>query len=122
VFWIRRTTTYDVHGPVSENLADIISMTRHMANNMSQRPFTDFPYVQLRLISATFGALQVPIAYITLKLMGQKSLTGLVAAALLIFENGAISQHRHILTTAPLGFFAATSIMMWVNFHNHQNK
>ncbi|KAH8554047.1 Dolichyl-phosphate-mannose-protein mannosyltransferase-domain-containing protein [Umbelopsis sp. PMI_123] len=86
------------------------------------QPFTDFPYVQLRLISATFGALQVPIAYITLKLMGQKSLTGLVAAALLIFENGAISQHRHILTTAPLGFFAATSIMMWVNFHNHQNN
>jgi dolichyl-phosphate-mannose--protein O-mannosyl transferase len=54
--------------------------------------------------------------------MGHKSLTALVAAALLIVENGAISQHRHILTAGPLGFFAASSIMMWVNFHNHQNK
>ncbi|KAI8575330.1 hypothetical protein K450DRAFT_194308 [Umbelopsis ramanniana AG] len=86
------------------------------------QPFADFPYVQLRLVSAVFGALQVPIAYITLKLMGHKSLTALVAAALLIVENGSISQHRHILTAAPLGFFAASSILMWVNFHNYQNN
>ncbi|KAI9288981.1 hypothetical protein BC943DRAFT_260833, partial [Umbelopsis sp. AD052] len=86
------------------------------------QPFADFPYVQLRLVSATLGALQVPIAYVTLKLMGHKSLTALVASALLIVENGSISQHRHILTAAPLGFFAASSILMWVNFHNYQNN
>lgn len=86
------------------------------------RPFANFPYIQLRLLSATLGALQAPIAYLTLKLMGHRSLTALVAAALFIFENGAISQHRHMLNTAPFGFFVASSILMWVNFHNHQNK
>ncbi|KAG2174157.1 hypothetical protein INT43_004177 [Umbelopsis isabellina] len=86
------------------------------------QPFGEFPYIQLRLLSALLGSLLVPISYMTLKLMGHKSMTALVAASLFIFETGSITLHRHMLTSAPLGFFAASSIMMWVNFHNHQNN
>lgn len=119
--WVSWSAAYDVYGPVSL-LETIGKVDDLLANHRALRPFGEFPYMQLRLLSAVLGSLLVPISYMTLKLMGHKSMTALVAASLFIFETGSITLHRHMLTSAPFGFFAATSIMMWVNFHNHQNK
>ena len=122
MLWLPWRATNDVYGPVSLHRHSVLSLITKHTNISHSRPYNDFPYIQLRLISVLMGSLQVPIAYLTLKLMGHKSLTALVAASLFIFETGSITQHRHILTAAPLGFFAASSAMMWINFHNHQNR
>ena len=60
------------------------------------------PYIAMRLLPATLGAALVPICYLTLRSMGCRAATSLLASLLLTFENGLITQSRLILLDSPL--------------------
>ncbi|KAI0686412.1 Dolichyl-phosphate-mannose-protein mannosyltransferase-domain-containing protein [Cytidiella melzeri] len=76
------------------------------------------PYVAMRLVPALLGVCTIPIAYLTLRALDCRATTALLASLLLTFENGLITQSRHILLDSPLIFFTALTTFLWTGFCN----
>ena len=82
------------------------------------RVYDHVPYVAMRMVPATLGIATVPIAYLTLRALDCRATTALLASLFVTFENGMITQSRHILLDSPLIFFTALTIFVWVGFCN----
>jgi dolichyl-phosphate-mannose-protein mannosyltransferase len=48
--------------------------------------------------------------------------TALVGSLFILFENGFITQSRHILLDSPLVFFTALAVFCWVSFTNEDRE
>jgi dolichyl-phosphate-mannose-protein mannosyltransferase len=70
------------------------------------------------MVPATLGIATVPIAYLTLRALDCRATTALLASLFVTFENGMITQSRHILLDSPLIFFTALTTFVWVGFCN----
>jgi dolichyl-phosphate-mannose-protein mannosyltransferase len=82
------------------------------------RTYDHVPYVAMRMVPATLGVATVPVAYLTLRGLDCRATTALLASLFITFENGMITQSRHILLDSPLIFFTALTIFLWVGFCN----
>jgi dolichyl-phosphate-mannose-protein mannosyltransferase len=60
----------------------------------------------------------IPLAYLTLRGLDCGATTALLGSIFILFENGYITQSRHILLDSPLIFFTALTIFCWVTFSN----
>jgi dolichyl-phosphate-mannose-protein mannosyltransferase len=74
------------------------------------------------MVPATLGVATVPLAYLTLRALDCRATTALLASLFLTFENGMITQSRHILLDSPLIFFTALTIFFWVCFCNEDKR
>src|SRR5882762_809006 len=72
----------------------------------------------MRMVPATLGVATVPLAYLTLRALDCRATTALLASLFVTFENGMITQSRHILLDSPLIFFTALTIFVWTGFCN----
>ena len=72
----------------------------------------------MRMVPATMGVATVPLAYLTLRALDCRATTALLASLLVTFENGLVTQSRHILLDSPLIFFTALTIFLWTCFCN----
>lgn len=72
----------------------------------------------MRMLPAMMGVFTVPIAYLTLRALDCRATTALLASLFITFENGLITQSRHILLDSPLIFFTALTILLWTGFCN----
>jgi dolichyl-phosphate-mannose-protein mannosyltransferase len=72
----------------------------------------------MRMVPAMFGIATVPVAYLTLRALDCRVTTALLASLFITFENGMVTQSRHILLDSPLVFFTALTIFLWVGFCN----
>ena len=90
----------------------------HMHFADSSRVYENVPYVAMRMVPATLGVLTVPLAYLTLRTLDCRATTALLASLFITFENGMITQSRHILLDSPLIFFTALTIFLWAGFCN----
>ena len=82
------------------------------------RIYQNVPYVAMRMLPATLGLALVPITYLTLRAMDCRATTALVGSLFVTFENGLITQSRHILLDSPLLFFTGLTTFFWVGFAN----
>lgn len=72
----------------------------------------------MRLLPAILGVATVPLSYLTLRALDCRATTALLASFFITFENGLITQSRHILLDSPLIFFTALTIFLWTGFCN----
>ena len=86
------------------------------------RTFENVPYVAMRMVPATSGVATVPLAYLTLRALDCRATTALLASIFLTFENGLVTQSRHILLDSPLVFFTALTTFFFVAFSNEDKK
>lgn len=82
------------------------------------RIYEHVPYVAMRMLPATLGVATVPLAYLTLRALDCRATTALLASLFITFENGMITQSRHILLDSPLIFFTALTTFFWCGFCN----
>lgn len=82
------------------------------------RIYEHVPYVAMRMVPATLGVATVPLAYLTLRALDCRATTALLASLLITFENGLVTQSRHILLDSPLIFFTALTVFLWTGFCN----
>ena len=80
------------------------------------------PYVAMRMVPATLGIATIPVAYLTLRALDCRATTALLATLFLTFENGLVTQSRHILLDSPLVFFTALTTFLFVGFSNEDKK
>lgn len=83
-----------------------------------KEPGIDVPYVTMRMLPGILGIAIIPLAYLTLRSLGTRKTTATLGAALVIFENGLVTQSRLILLDSPLVFFTALTAFFWVRFSN----
>lgn len=84
----------------------------------TRRMYENVPYVAMRFLPAILGVATVPIAYLTLRGLDCRATTALLASLFITFENGMITQSRHILLDSPLIFFTALTTFFWTGFCN----
>ena len=80
--------------------------------------YENVPYVAMRMVPALMGVATVPLAYLTLRALDCRVTTALLASLFITFENGMITQSRHILLDSPLIFFTALTTFAWTCFCN----
>ncbi|RUS19622.1 Dolichyl-phosphate-mannose-protein mannosyltransferase-domain-containing protein [Endogone sp. FLAS-F59071] len=126
--YIRGKFFMDVHPPLAKML---IALAAKLAGFNGQFDFKEIgmdyiepkvPYISMRFLTGVMGVLVVPTGYLTIRAAGHSIASAVVAAFLLTFENGLITNNRLILLDSPLLFFTAATGLMWMNFHNQQNK
>ncbi|KAI8331810.1 Dolichyl-phosphate-mannose-protein mannosyltransferase-domain-containing protein [Choanephora cucurbitarum] len=88
----------------------------------SGQPFTEFPIVTVRRFSALLGALLIPLCYLTLRNMNHSRSSATMAAALLVFENGIVTQSRYATPEIYVLFFSALTTCLWTYMHTFSQE
>ncbi|CDH55799.1 mannosyltransferase 1 [Lichtheimia corymbifera JMRC:FSU:9682] len=126
--YIKTRFFMDVHPPLAKML---IALVAKLAGFDGGFDFKDIgkdyigpgvPYISMRVFCALNGVLTVPIAYWTMRQSGHSVASAVVAALMVCYENGLITNNRHILLDPVLLSFTAATALVWVNFHNQQNR
>ena len=114
----------DVHPPLAKLL---ITLAGWLAGFNGDFDFKDIgkdyvepgvPYVAMRMLPAVLGVLTIPTMFLTLKALGCRTMTAAMGAALLIFENGLVTQSRLILLDSPLIICTAFTALAFTCFTN----
>lgn len=114
----------DVHPPLAKLLITLAGWLAGFDGNFDFKDIgKDYieprvPYVAMRLLPAICGVLAVPVMFLTLKAAGCKTSTAAFGSALVIFENGLVTQSRLILLDSPLVLFTAMTALSWTSFQN----
>lgn len=114
----------DVHPPLAKLLITLAGWLAGFDGNFDFKEIgKDYlapgvPYVAMRMLPAVLGVLVVPIIFLTLKAAGNSTVTAVLGAGLIIFENGLVTQSRLILLDSPLVTFTAFTALAWTSFLN----
>ncbi|KAF5387448.1 hypothetical protein D9757_007808 [Collybiopsis confluens] len=120
--YIKTQYFVDVHPPLAKLLitlaAFLFGYDDHFDFKDIGKVYEHVPYVAMRMVPALLGVATVPLAYLTLRGLDCRATTSLLAALFITFENGLVTQSRHILLDSPLIFFTSLSTFAWVGFCN----
>lgn len=88
----------------------------------SERALTKWKvsYVGMRSFCAILGTLTIPVVYAIMRESGYPVGIAAFSAALILFDNGHITQTRLILLDAALVLFMALSLFCYVKFHQYR--
>ncbi|KAF9403182.1 hypothetical protein BGX21_006548 [Mortierella sp. AD011] len=127
-YYIRGTYFFDVHPPLAKMMLGamgyLIGYDGHfLFDNIGDSYISNnVPYVGLRALPASLGALTVPIIYMTMREAGYPILTCALAGFLVTFDNMLVTQTRLILLDSMLVFFMVCSIYSYVKFYKTRNN
>ncbi|KAF8334982.1 glycosyltransferase family 39 protein [Cantharellus anzutake] len=117
----------DVHPPLAKLLITLVAFIRGYDGSFDFKEIgkvypDNVPYTSMRMLPALLGVGVVPLAYLTLRQLRCGVTTALVGSLFILFENGFITQSRHILLDSPLVFFTALAVFCWVSFTNEDRE
>ncbi|THH32175.1 hypothetical protein EUX98_g2018 [Antrodiella citrinella] len=120
--YIKSQYFVDVHPPLAKLLITLAGLVFGYDGNFDfkdiAKPYENVPYVAMRMLPALMGIATVPLSYLTLRALDCRATTALLASFFITFENGLITQSRHILLDSPLIFFTALTVFLWTGFCN----
>ncbi|KAH9927864.1 mannosyltransferase 1 [Amylocystis lapponica] len=120
--YIKSQYFVDVHPPLAKLLITLAGFVSGYDGNFDfkdiAKVYEHVPYVAMRMVPAILGVATVPISYLTLRGLDCRATTALLASLFITFENGMITQSRHILLDSPLIFFTALTVFLWTGFCN----
>ncbi|TPX53825.1 dolichyl-phosphate-mannose---protein mannosyltransferase [Powellomyces hirtus] len=121
-YYLRREYYFDVHPPLGKLLLAaagwFVGYDGHFLfdNIGDDYVANNVPYIALRSLPATCGALIAPIVFLTLKEMKLSVVGATFGAMLIVLDNSLITQSRLILLDSMLTLFAVCSVYAWVKF------
>lgn len=119
--YIKGTTFFDVHPPLGKLLFALIAYLNGYNGDFSfetiglEYPRT-VPYVYMRGLSALCGFLLVPCVYQIIIELGFKSSTAIVAALLVVCDNGLVIQSRVIMLDSLVILLTTFSLLSFLKF------
>ncbi|KAG2014255.1 mannosyltransferase 1 [Coprinopsis cinerea AmutBmut pab1-1] len=120
--YIRSRYFMDVHPPLAKLLITLAGFLGGYDGKFDFKEigkvYENVPYVAMRMLPATLGVATIPLAYLTLRGLDCRATTALLASLFITFENGLVTQSRHILLDSPLLFFTSLTTFFWVGFCN----
>ncbi|KAJ3103862.1 hypothetical protein HDU97_009781 [Phlyctochytrium planicorne] len=127
-YYLRGEYFFDVHPPLGKLLLAAMGLfVGYDGHFLFENIGDDYvankvPYIGLRLMPATFGALVVPFSFLILKEVGISVYGALFGAFVLILDNALINQSRLILLDSMLMFFGVWSIYNWIRFYKERHR
>ncbi|KAG1233350.1 hypothetical protein G6F68_003622 [Rhizopus microsporus] len=121
-YYIKQSYFFDVHPPLAKLLITFIAWICGFNGSFEfeeigmEYPNT-VPFVQMRTFGALFGALVIPLAYLTIRGCGHSNMAAIAAAIAICFENGLVANNRLILLDSYLLFFTAFTIFAYTKFY-----
>ncbi|KAK2459324.1 hypothetical protein APHAL10511_008679 [Amanita phalloides] len=120
--YIKSEYYVDVHPPLAKLLITLFGFVFGYDGRFDFKEigkvYENVPYVAMRFLPAILGVATIPLAYLTLRGLECRATTALLASLFITFENGMITQSRHILLDSPLIFFTALTVFLWTGFCN----
>ncbi|CAO3566900.1 unnamed protein product [Mortierella alpina] len=126
--YLTKQFIFDTHPPLGKMLlAGISKIAGHYSgtfpfDNVSDTYPSELPYMAMRSVVASMGALCAPMAFLTLRALGQAPFAAILAAFMIIFDNALMASHRLMTLEAPLLFFTALSLMAWAKFTEQESR
>ncbi|BFZ62273.1 Dolichyl-phosphate-mannose--protein mannosyltransferase 4 [Saitoella coloradoensis] len=124
-YYIQRTYFFDVHPPFAKLLFGFVGWLIGFDGEFKFENIGDdyiknnVPYVLMRALPATLGALTVPIVFGIMQEANYGLPACVLAASWVLFDNAHIAETRLILLDACLVFSMAFSIYAYVRFMRH---
>ncbi|KAI8380246.1 Dolichyl-phosphate-mannose-protein mannosyltransferase-domain-containing protein [Blakeslea trispora] len=119
--YFTRSFVLDIHPPLAKLMLAAVAWATGYQGGFDfdevGREYTDnVPYLAMRGLGATMGALVVPLAYQTTRDAGYSHMAAIIPSLAICFENGLISNNQLILLDSYLLFFIAFSVFAWTRF------
>jgi dolichyl-phosphate-mannose-protein mannosyltransferase len=118
--YIDGTFYFDVHPPLGKMLVGLAGKLSGYNGGFkfeSATPYPeDLPYVKMRMIIATFGAMCVPFSYVLARNLGLSEPVSLLVGATALLEVGLIGITRLILLDSMLLFFGMAAVTFYSAF------
>ncbi|KAK9472610.1 Dolichyl-phosphate-mannose-protein mannosyltransferase-domain-containing protein [Dipodascopsis tothii] len=127
-YYLQRTYFFDVHPPFGKLLYAFVGwavgydgsfLFENIGDGYSQN---HVPYVAYRSLPALFGALTVPLVFLIMKESGYSLPACIVSTALVLFDNGHITQTRLILLDSTLILWMVCALYAYVRFSKLRNQ
>ncbi|CEG83562.1 Putative Glycosyltransferase family 39 protein (Fragment) [Rhizopus microsporus] len=113
---------FDVHPPLGKILVGLSGWLAGYDGSFSFESGAVYPehvnYTVMRIFNAFFGAMMVPIAYLTALQLKMSLKASLLAATMVLLDNAYLTISRFILLDSMLLFFTCTSLYTLSVFHN----
>ena len=90
--------------------------TKCSYKDIGDRYADDCDYLTLRYVAATFGALLIPLCFLTARELGASRLGALLAGCLVMFDNLNLIESRLILTDSQLMFSIGLAFFVALKF------
>ncbi|KAF8665628.1 hypothetical protein AX16_000083 [Volvariella volvacea WC 439] len=124
--YIKTRYFVDVHPPLAKLLITLSAFIFGFDGGFDFKEigkiYDKVPYVAMRMVPAVLGVATVPLSYLTLRALDCRATTALLASIFVTFENGMITQSRHILLDSILIFFTALTVFLWTAFCNEDKN
>ncbi|GES58799.1 mannosyltransferase PMTI [Aspergillus terreus] len=127
-YYLQRTYFFDVHPPFGKLLFAfmgwLVGYDGHfLFDNIGDNYIEHkVPYVALRAMPATLGALTIPVVFLIMWESGYSLPACVLAAGLVLFDNAHIGEDRLILLDATLVLTMALSILCYVRFYKLRHE
>ncbi|KAK9467612.1 Dolichyl-phosphate-mannose-protein mannosyltransferase-domain-containing protein [Lipomyces arxii] len=126
-YYLQRTYFFDVHPPFGKLLFALVGYLVGYDGSFLFENIGDgythnkVPYLAYRALPALLGALTVSVVFLTMKHSGYSLAACMVAAGLVLFDNGHITQTRLILLDSTLIFSMSCALYCYVKFMRYRN-
>ncbi|RUS30488.1 glycosyltransferase family 39 protein [Jimgerdemannia flammicorona] len=127
-YYLKNIYFFDVHPPLAKMMLAavgyLIGYDGHFEfdNIGDDYVANNVPYVAIRSLPASLGALAVPLTYLIMKESGYPALTAALSASLVLLDNSLITQTRLILLDSMLMFFMLTAIYAYIRFYKLRKR
>ncbi|KAI8387311.1 Dolichyl-phosphate-mannose-protein mannosyltransferase-domain-containing protein [Blakeslea trispora] len=117
---------FDVHPPLGKILVGFSGWLAGYDGSFSFESGATYPdnlnFAVMRIFNAFFGAMMVPIAYLTATELKMSTKASLLAATMVLLDNAYLTISRFILLDSMLLFFTCTSLYTLTVFHNLRSQ
>jgi len=116
---------FDVHPPLGKMLVGLAGKISGYDGGWGFQSGTEYPpeipYVKMRMVIATFGALCVPFSYVLAKNLGLSDPVSVLIALTTLLEVGLIGITRLILLDSMLLFFGMATMTFYTAFRRYDS-
>jgi dolichyl-phosphate-mannose-protein mannosyltransferase len=123
--YLKREFYFDVHPPLGKMLVGLSGVLAGYNGSFEFKSGETYPeeldYTTMRIFNSTFGALCVPLAYLTARELHFRRPTVWLVTMMVLFENSYTTISRFILLDSMLLFFTFTTVLCWAKFHRQRH-
>ncbi|KAI8391371.1 Dolichyl-phosphate-mannose-protein mannosyltransferase-domain-containing protein [Radiomyces spectabilis] len=125
-YYLKREFYFDVHPPLGKMLLALSGYLTGYDGSFGFDSAAMYPdtvnYTSMRIFTATWGALLVPLAYLTAQQFHMSQKACLLTASMVLFDTAYLCISRFILLDSLLLFFTSTSLYTLATFRNQSDK
>ncbi|KAI8365029.1 Dolichyl-phosphate-mannose-protein mannosyltransferase-domain-containing protein [Choanephora cucurbitarum] len=125
-FYLKNEFYFDVHPPLGKMLVGLSGVLANYNGSFSFESGSSYPegmdIATMRLFSATWGVMLVPLAYGTARYLNFSTKSSLLAATMVLLDNALLTISRFVLLDSMLLFFTGSTFFCLAGFRSNRDQ